>query len=130
MSDTISDFITVIRNASRARKDQCTARYSKMHWSIAQILKQEGFLRDVREGADQNGHKSIEITLKYVDEVPALTGIQRHSTPGCRLYYNHDEIPRVLGGLGVAILTTSKGVMNDRTARKQKVGGEMVCSVW
>jgi small subunit ribosomal protein S8 len=101
-----------------------------MHWSIAQILKQEGFVREVREGQDANGHKNIEIELKYVDEVPALTGIQRHSTPGRRLYYSYDKIPRVLGGLGVAILTTSKGVMNDRTARKQKVGGEMVCTVW
>jgi small subunit ribosomal protein S8 len=130
MSDTISDFLTIIRNAYRAHKDQCSAQYSKMHWSIAQILKQEGFLRDVREGTDANGHKNIELTLKYVDDVPALTGIQRHSTPGRRLYYNHDRIPRVLGGLGVAILTTSKGVMNDRTARREKVGGEMVCSVW
>lgn len=130
MSDTISDFLTIIRNAYRAHKDQCNAQYSKMHWSIAQILKQEGFLRDVREGTDINGHKNIELTLKYVDEVPALTGIQRHSTPGRRLYYSYDQIPRVLGGLGVAILTTSKGVMNDRSARKDKVGGEMVCSVW
>jgi small subunit ribosomal protein S8 len=130
MSDTISDFLTIIRNAYRAHKDQCSAQYSKMHWSIAQILKQEGFVREVREGQDANGHKNIEIELKYVDEVPALTGIQRHSTPGRRLYYSYDKIPRVLGGLGVAILTTSKGVMNDRTARKQKVGGEMVCTVW
>ncbi|MBN1403789.1 MAG: 30S ribosomal protein S8 [Opitutales bacterium] len=130
MSDSISDFITVIRNAYRARKDNCSARYSNMHWSIAQILKQEGFIRDVREGKDANGHKCIEIVLKYVDEVPALTGIQRQSTPGRRLYYSYNEIPRVLGGLGVGILTTSKGVMNDRNARRQKVGGEMVCSVW
>lgn len=130
MSDTISDFLTIIRNAYRARKDQCTAQYSKMHWSIAQILKQEGFIREVSESQDDRGHKIIEMTLKYVDEVPALTGIQRHSTPGRRLYYSYDRIPRVLGGLGVAILTTSKGVMNDRTARREKVGGEMVCSVW
>lgn len=130
MSDTISDFLTIIRNAYRAHKDQCSAQYSKMHWSIAQILKQEGFVREVREGQDANGHKNIEIELKYVDEVPALTGIQRHSTPGRRLYYSYDKIPRVLGGLGVAILTTSKGIMNDRSARKQKVGGEMVCTVW
>ncbi|MFA5256975.1 MAG: 30S ribosomal protein S8 [Opitutales bacterium] len=130
MSDTISDFITIIRNAYRANKEQCTAPYSRMHWSIAQILKQEGYVRTVIEGEDARGHKLIEITLKYVDEVPAITGIQRHSTPGRRLYYSHDQIPRVLGGMGVAILTTSRGVMNDRTARRQKVGGEMVCSVW
>jgi len=130
MSDTISDFLTIIRNAYRARKDQCITRHSRMHWSIAQILKQEGFIRDMREGKDANGHKSIEILLKYVDEVPAITGIQRHSTPGRRLYYGSGEIPRVLNGLGVGILTTSHGVMNDRSARRQKVGGEMLCSVW
>ena len=130
MSDTISDFLTIIRNASRAHKESCTANYSRMHWSIAQILKQEGFVRNVQESKDSNGHKAIEIELKYVDDVPALTGIQRHSTPGRRLYYSYNEIPRILGGLGVGILTTSKGVMNDRTARRQKVGGEMLCSVW
>jgi small subunit ribosomal protein S8 len=130
MSDTISDFITIIRNAYRAHKDTCTAQYSQMHWSIAKILKEEGFLSDVREATADNGHKILELSLRYVDDVPALTGIQRHSTPGRRLYYSHDAIPRVLGGMGVAILTTSRGVMNDRTARRQKVGGEMVCSVW
>jgi len=130
MSDTISDFITIIRNAYGARKNTCTAQYSRMHWSIAQILKQEGFVRDVGEKQTEAGHKVIEITLKYVDDVPAITGIQRHSTPGRRLYYRYDRIPRVLGGLGVGILTTSRGVMNDRTARKEKVGGEMVCTVW
>jgi small subunit ribosomal protein S8 len=130
MSDTISDFITIIRNAYSARKNTCTAQYSRMHWSIAQILKQEGFIRDVGETNADNGHKVIEITLKYVDDVPALTGIQRHSTPGRRLYYSYDRIPKVLGGLGVGILTTSKGIMNDRTARREKVGGEMVCTVW
>jgi small subunit ribosomal protein S8 len=130
MSDTISDFITIIRNAYGARKETCTAQYSKMHWSIAQILKQEGFIREVGEQQADNGHKVIEITLKYVDEVPALTGIQRHSTPGRRLYYRYDRIPRVLGGLGVGILTTSKGIINDRTARREKLGGELVCTVW
>ena len=130
MSDTISDFITVIRNAYSARKSNCTAQYSKMHWSIAQILKQEGFIREVGEKQSDNGHKVIEITLKYVDDVPALTGIQRHSTPGRRLYYRYDRIPRVLGGLGVGILTTSKGIINDRTARREKIGGELVCTVW
>jgi small subunit ribosomal protein S8 len=130
MSDTISDFLTVIRNAYRARKETTQARYSKMHWSIAQILREEGYIRDVQESQDDNGHKAILITLKYVDEVPALTGIQRHSTSGRRLYYKHDSIPRVLGGLGVGILTTSRGVMKDRDARRQKVGGEMLCTVW
>lgn len=130
MSDSISDFITIIRNAYSARKETCEARYSKMHLSIAQILQQEGYVRDVQEGTDKNGHKNLVLTLKYVDEVPAVTGLKRHSTPGRRLYYRYDRIPRVLGGLGIGILTTSRGVMHDREARRQKVGGELVCSVW
>lgn len=130
MSDTISDFLTIIRNGYRAHKETVEARYSKIHWSIAQILKEEGYLRDVQEGQDKNGHKNIVLNLKYVDDVPALTGIQRHSKPGRRAYYKHNDIPRVLGGLGIGILTTSRGVIKDREARRQKVGGEMVCSVW
>ncbi len=130
MSDTISDFITIIRNASSAGKTTCTGRYSKIHWSIANILKDEGYIRDVTEGTDDKGHKNIVITLKYVDDMPALTDIRRHSSPGNRLYYSSKDIPRILGGLGVAILTTSKGVIKDREARRMNVGGEMVCSVW
>lgn len=130
MSDNISDFITIIRNAYKAKKETCTGKYSKLHLSIAHILLQEGFIREVRESLDERGHKQIELVLKYVDETPALTGIQRHSKPGRRLYYGHDAIPRVLGGLGTGILTTNKGIMRDRDARRQKVGGEMLCTVW
>lgn len=130
MSDTIADFITIIRNAYRAGKSDCTGRYSKMHWAIANILKEEGYVREVEEVADEKGHKRIRVELKYLDETPAITGLKRHSTPGRRQYYGSDDIPRVLGGLGVAILTTSRGVMKDREARRQKVGGEMICSVW
>lgn len=130
MSDSISDFITVIRNAYRSRKESCTGKYSKLHLHIAEILKEEGFIRDVAESEDSKGHKTITITLKYVDEAPALTGIKRWSKSGRRLYYQYGDIPRILGGLGVGILTTSKGVMNDRQARRRKVGGEMICTVW
>ena len=130
MSDTISDFITIIRNAYRARKPTCTGRSSKLHRSIARILKSEGYIRDVSKTTDSKGYPAISVTLKYVDEVPALTGIRRWSKPGRRLYYGHDEIPRVLGGLGVGILTTSQGIMPDREARRRKIGGEMICTVW
>ncbi len=130
MSDTISDFLTIIRNAYRANRESCTAKYSKMHKAIAEILKEEGYISDVSEGVDVNGHKNLVLTLKYVDEVPALMGIKRMSKPGRRLYFQSTEIPRTLGGLGVGILTTSRGVMRDRDARQQKIGGEMICTVW
>ena len=130
MSDTISDFLTIIRNAYSASKEECVGRDSKMHKAIAEILKEEGYLRDVREGTDENGHKCLVLQLKYVDSAPALTGIRRVSRPGRRLYFQSTEIPRTLGGLGVGILTTSRGILRDRDARQQNVGGELICSVW
>jgi len=128
--DTIGDFITIIRNASMARKDACTTQHSKMRVAIAAILKQEGYINEFTEGQNERGFKTITINLKYVNNTPAITDIQRQSTPGCRLYYGCNDIPRVLGGLGVAILTTSKGVMRARDAREKGVGGEFVCKVW
>ena len=130
MADSISDFLTVIRNACKAKKDSCMGKYSRLHWSIAKILKDEGYIRDAAESKDTRGHRSIKLTMKYVDELPAITGLQRWSKSGRRLYYRYDDIPRVLDGLGVGILTTSKGVMNDREARRTRVGGEMICAVW
>ena len=128
--DTIGDFLTIIRNASMAEKSECTAQLSKMRLSIAKILKQEGFILDYSEAEDAKGFKQISLKLKYINNTPAITGIERHSTPGRRLYYGVREIPRVLGGLGVAILTTSKGVMRARDAREHGVGGELICNVW
>lgn len=128
--DTIGDFLTIIRNASSARKDTCTMQYSKMRAAIASILKDEGYINEVSEGEDEKGFKTLTLSLKFVDSTPAITGIERHSTPGRRLYYGCRDIPRVLGGLGVAILTTSKGVMRARDAREAGVGGELVCKVW
>lgn len=128
--DTIGDFLTLIRNASMARKDSCSTQHSKMRAAIADILKDEGYINDYSEGENEKGFKTLTLTLKFVDNTPAITGIERHSTPGRRLYYGAREIPRVLGGLGVAILTTSKGVMRARDAREAGVGGELVCKVW
>jgi len=130
MSDTISDFLTIIRNAYQAGKESCQCKYSKMHLSIASILKEEGYIRNVAEAQDANGHKCLVIELKYIDDTPALTGIKRISKPGRRMYFQSREIPRTLGGLGIGILTTSRGVMKDRDARRQNLGGEMICSVW
>lgn len=130
MTDPISDFLTRIRNASRAGKKGCDAQHSKMKVGIASILKREGFINGYEDGRDNRGHKTIVVHLKYVDGVPAINGIKRVSKPGCRLYYSSDEIPRTLNGLGVGILTTSKGLLKDRDARRSKTGGELVCTVW
>jgi small subunit ribosomal protein S8 len=129
MSDPISDFLTIIRNGYRANKETCETRYSKIHLRIAEILKEEGYLSEV-ETMDKDGKPAIRIHLKYVEETPAITGIKRVSRPGRRLYFQSRDIPRTLGGLGVGILTTSRGVLKDRDARKEKVGGEMICAVW
>lgn len=129
MSDPISDFITVIRNAYRAGKETCETRYSKIHMRIAEILQEEGYIRSV-EKVEQDKKQYLRIELKYVDESPALTGIKRVSRPGRRLYFQSRDIPRTLGGLGIGILTTSRGILKDRDARREKVGGEMICAIW
>ncbi|HSH08997.1 MAG TPA: 30S ribosomal protein S8 [Oceanipulchritudo sp.] len=129
MSDPISDFLTVIRNAYRAGKETCDTRYSKIHLRIAEILKEEGFIRGIEQVA-VDGKPVLRLDLKYVNEVPALTGIKRVSRPGRRMYFQSREIPRTLGGLGIGILTTSRGILKDRDARQQKVGGEMICAIW
>lgn len=130
MTDPICDFLTRLRNASAARKAECSAQQSGLKKAIATILKEEGFIRSFAEGKDERGHPMIVVQMKYVDGVPAITGIKPVSKPGRRLYYKATDIPRVLGGLGVGILTTSKGVVNDRNARRNQVGGELICNVW
>jgi small subunit ribosomal protein S8 len=128
--DSLGDFLTILRNAMTAQKDSCATQWSRVRSEIARILKEEGYIANFQEATNDAGHRQLLVKLKYVDGAPAITGIQRHSRPGRRLYYGHQEIPRVLGGLGVAILTTSKGLLKDAEARRQKVGGELVCKVW
>ena len=130
MTDPISDFLTHLRNASKAGLAQCVSPHSKLKESLANILKAEGFVRDVTTGTDENGHKTVVVTMKYVDNAPVLTGLKRSSTPGRRIYSGYSEIPRVLNGLGISIISTSKGLMKDQDARRQKLGGELVCTVW
>ncbi len=130
MTDPISDFLTHLRNASKAGLAQCVSPHSKLKESLANILKTEGYVRDVSTGTDERGHKTVVVTMKYVDSAPVITGIKRTSTPGRRMYAGYSEIPRVLNGLGIAILSTSKGLMKDQDARRQKLGGELVCTVW
>ena len=128
--DTIGDFITVIRNAGAGGKEVCSYPYSKLREGVARILKEEGFVDEIRETTDESNHKQLEIHLKYIDGTHAIAGIKRESKPGCRRYCGYREIPRVLEGLGVAILSTPKGVLDDVAARREKVGGELLCSVW
>jgi len=130
MTDPISDFLTHLRNASKAGLAQCVSPHSKLKESLANILKSEGYVRDVATGTDENGHKTVVVTMKYVDNAPVLTGLKRSSTPGRRLYTGYADIPRVLNGLGIAIISTSKGLLKDQDARRQKLGGELVCTVW
>lgn len=130
MTDPISDFLTRLRNASRARLDECVAPHSKLKESLAGILKSEGYITDYTTGTDDQGHKTVVVKMKYVDGQPALTGLTRVSTPGRRLYFGYTEIPRVLNGLGISILSTSRGLMKDQDCRRNKAGGELLCNVW
>ena len=130
MTDPISDFLTRLRNASRARLDECVARHSKLKESIASILKNDGYIVDYTLAEDERGHKTIVVKMKYLDGSPVITDLQRVSKPGRRLYYSYSEIPRVLNGLGISILSTSKGLMKDRDCRRNKAGGELICKIW
>lgn len=128
MTDPVSDMLTRIRNAALARHERTLVPASKLKRSIAQILKSEGYIADVRDEGDE---RTITIVLKYGrDRTSVIDGIRRISRPGRRVYVSHDSIPRVLSGLGISILSTSRGVMSDREARRQKVGGELLCEVW
>ena len=129
-TDPIGDMLTRIRNASSARHEKCLVPRSRLKIRIAEVLKEEGFIKDylVHEDGPQG---AITILLKYsADREPAISDIKRVSKPGLRRYVPTGSIPCVLNGMGIAILSTSKGVMADREARKQQVGGELICTVW
>jgi small subunit ribosomal protein S8 len=130
MNDPISDLLTRIRNAVGARHQRTDIPHSKVKMAIAAILKEEGYVAGVAT-IEKAGFKWIRVTLRYDGEGRSfLTGIERVSKPGKRVYSGHEEIPQVLGGLGVTIVSTPKGMMSGRKARKSGVGGEVVCSVW
>lgn len=132
MTDPIADMLARIRNAALARHDATRIPASKLKKEIAVLLKREGYLSDVREEEwGPQKRKTLTLTLKYgQDRRSAFIGIRRISKPGRRVYVGHSDIPRVLNGLGVSILSTSRGLMTDREARKNKVGGELLCEVW
>jgi len=130
MTDPVSDFLTRLRNASKAGLAECASPHSKLKESLAGILKAEGYVVDHSDSVDEKGHKTLVVKMKYVDNAPAITNLSRVSTPGRRLYFRYTEIPRVLNGLGISILSTSKGLLKDQDCRRQKLGGELICNVW
>ncbi|EPZ45878.1 MULTISPECIES: 30S ribosomal protein S8 [Alicyclobacillus] len=130
ISDPIADMLTRIRNANQVRHEKVEIPGSNIKRAIAEILKNEGYVRDT-EFVDDNQQGVIRLFLKYgKGQERVITGLKRISKPGLRVYVNHDNIPRVLGGLGVAILSTSKGILTDREARQQGIGGEVLCYIW
>jgi small subunit ribosomal protein S8 len=132
MTDPISDMLTRLRNAAKARHEEVTLPWSRIKERIAQILVREGYLRDVKRiKPKEGGGELLRIQLKYdKGGNPVIAGLKRVSRPGLRVYVGYREIPSVRRGLGVNILSTPRGVIVDREARKAKVGGELICSVW
>ena len=128
MSDQISDMLTRIRNASRAMLPFVSVPHSKMKESIAKVLQREGYVADIV--VEGKPFKSIKIELKYTGRKCVIEGLRRVSSPGLRRYVGSQDVPRVLGGLGVSIVSTSEGVMTGIQARKKNVGGELLCEVW
>jgi len=130
MTDPIADFLTRIRNALMAKHETTDIPASKLKWRLAEILKEEGYIADAQWVGDPP-KQMIRITLKYdPGETSVIQTLQRISRPGRRIYVTADQLPKVLNGLGVAIISTSRGVMTDRECRQQHIGGEILCQVW
>ena len=129
LSDPIADFLTRLRNSGRALKPEVVAPYSKIKVEIARILKQEGYISSFE--LDTTGaHPQIKVVIKLANKSSAITGLKRVSRPGLRRYVGAREIPRVLGGMGVAILSTPRGILTGHEAKRQNIGGELVAYVW
>jgi small subunit ribosomal protein S8 len=130
VSDPIADMLTRVRNAIKSRLQKVDVPASKLKTEVARILKDEGYILNYKI-VDEGNHKAIRVYLKYTDaNQPVISRLTRVSRPGCRVYVGSQEIPKVLGGLGINILTTPKGVMTGRDANKQGIGGEVLCEVW
>ncbi len=130
-TDPISDMLTRIRNASAVRKAEVVIPFSKIKLAIAQILEQEGFVEKIEN--DEEGaapRRDIHIHLKYDGRIPVINGLDRISKPGRRLYVNQDNLPKVRNGMGIAIISTSQGLVTNKEARKRKLGGEIICEVY
>ena len=130
VSDTIADMLTRIRNANQMRYEEVKVPASNIKKEIARILKEEGFIKNYKVEED-NTQGTIVLTLKYTDKKQrVITGLKRVSKPGLRKYVKNDEIPEVINGLGIAIISTSKGIMTDKQARKENIGGEVLAYIW
>ena len=129
LSDPIADFLTRLRNATNARRDALSLPHSRIKEDVARVLKKEGFIEDF-EVESEDGKRKLKVTTRTTGHTPAITGLERVSRPGLRRYVGADEIPRVRGGNGIAILSTSRGVMSSRQARREKVGGELLAFVY
>ena len=129
LTDPIADFLTRVRNAVSVQKEEFFVPYSKMKSDIVAILKHEGYIEEY-ELDRAEAHPRIRIRPRYVGKTPAIAGLRRISRPGLRRYVSSDEIPRVLGGLGISIISTSRGILSGHDARKQKVGGELLAYIW
>jgi len=130
VTDPVADMLTRIRNACMASHDMVDVPYSKLKKELATVLKEEGYITSFEELENENKHKNLRIKLKYVNNQQVIAGLKRISKPGLRIYVGHKDLPRVLGGFGIAVVSTSKGIMTDRQARYQGVGGEVLCYVW
>lgn len=129
MTDPVSDMLARIRNALTARHERVEMPLSKLKHSIAEILKQEGYISDVSVQTEAPG--KLTLMLKYGSgRSSAIVGLKRSSRPGRRYYVGHDEIPKVMNGMGISILSTSRGVITDQEAQRQRIGGELLCEVW
>ena len=130
LSDPIADMLTRIRNASSVEKKTVNIKASKICLGIADVLKKEGFINDYDKIDDATGQGIIRVSLKYsLEGVSVITDIKRTSKPGKRVYNSVDQLPLVLGGMGIAIISTSKGVMTDKSCRNENIGGEVICTV-
>ena len=129
VTDPIADFLARVRNGARAQQPEVLIPYSKIKAEVARVLKEEGYISDYSVDTSA-AHPRIKVINKLVDRSSAIAGLRRVSRPGLRRYVSADEIPRVLGGMGLAILSTSRGILSGREARKQKVGGELLAYVW
>ena len=129
VTDPIADFLTRVRNGARAQKQEVLIPYSKIKAEVARVLKEEGYISDYSVDTSA-AHPRIKVINKLVDRSSAIAGLRRVSRPGLRRYVGANEIPRVLGGMGLAILSTSRGILSGREARKQKIGGELLAYVW
>ncbi|HOE77045.1 MAG TPA: 30S ribosomal protein S8 [Bacilli bacterium] len=129
MTDPIADMLTRIRNASQMKHSKVTVPASNLKMEVLRVLKEEGYISDY-EKVEDGKQGLINITLRYVDKMRAITGIKRISKPGLRVYAKSDELPKVLNGLGIAIVSTSSGLMTDKEARQKKLGGEIIAFVW